>query len=38
MDRDDRVGPRTSVIVMLGLAFVSWAGLLALVRLTLAVF
>ena len=38
MDRDDRASPRTATFVMLGLALVSWAGLLALIKLTLVVF
>jgi hypothetical protein len=38
MDRDARVGPRTATVVKVGLALMLWSGILALVKLTLAVF
>jgi hypothetical protein len=38
MDRDGKVSPGTAMIVTVTLALVSWAGLLALIGLTLAVF
>jgi hypothetical protein len=38
MDRDARVGPRTGMIIKVGLAYVLWIGIFALVKLTLIVF
>ncbi len=38
MDRDASVGPRTAMIVKVGLALLLWSGILALIKLTLVVF
>jgi hypothetical protein len=38
MERDASVGPRTGMIVKVGLALVLWTGIFALIKLTMIVF